>query len=103
MLNLGNATLKPLKTSALWQFARIYVAKSENELSLPNLDGRAMRFLADRLRLLLSGYNNLPKRLESNETIEEKNAVQENVWRLKNSEKEILQLYMEITTMTKGT
>ncbi|KAI1730636.1 clathrin adaptor complex small chain domain-containing protein [Ditylenchus destructor] len=55
-------TTENLHDSVLWQFARVFIAKSEEDIGDPSLDGRAKRFLADRFRILLAGYSRLAEK-----------------------------------------
>lgn len=87
-----------LLDSALWQFARVFIAKSEEDIGDPSLDGRAKRFLADRFRLLLAGYSRLAEKEGNISEDNEQSVMQLSVWRLKKSEKDILQHYFNMVS-----
>lgn len=83
---------------ALWEFAKAFVAKSPEELeskdssTIENLEQRAAKFLMDRFNLILLAYAYLPEEEPALGNEEEfAKIAQMNVWRLKKSEKLILE------------
>lgn len=86
----------------LWQFVQILVANSLDELQTPNslnnsLQLRAKKFICDRLRLLLaSGYSQITKLNDLEENNSDELIISTSIWRLKFSEKTILDTYLNI-------
>ena len=74
------------------------MAKSEEDIGDSSLDGRAKRFLADRFRLLLAGYSQLADKKDDILEEHEESVIQLSVWRLKKSEKDILQHYFNMVS-----
>ncbi|KAH7717357.1 Protein SET-27 [Aphelenchoides avenae] len=89
-LSLETASM-PLNGSALWEFALTFVSDRGTPPSgggeATANEAKAKKFLGDRFRLLLLGYAKLP------ESEPEGSLAEKSVWRLKQSEKEILGAY----------
>jgi histone-lysine N-methyltransferase SETD3 len=80
---------KPLSGSALWEFAKTFVAEDESQTNSAEVTAKARKFLVDRFQLMTRGYAAIGAEEPQDDILTK------SVWRLKTSEKEILEKYAQ--------
>jgi hypothetical protein len=85
VIHLSTFYSHQLEFSAFWNFAKLFVAKTQNDFNTEENVKQAKDYLYKRFSLYLEGYKALPK-MEPKE-----NSLEKYIWRLKNSERKILE------------
>uniref|UniRef100_A0A914BUN5 protein-histidine N-methyltransferase n=2 Tax=Acrobeloides nanus TaxID=290746 RepID=A0A914BUN5_9BILA len=88
---IEQGTLESPGLSRLLEFSKTFVAQNVEDLSQAENNEKSTKFLTDRIRLLLLGYKDLPS-----QEGQEDDLISKFIWRLKNSEKKILEGLLEI-------